>query len=390
MVDTAIYCQACGATTARSPCDICGAEALVAGRYMVDTMTRESSTHRSYQGLDLETGEQLTVEVAPAPAWSRARKWLVRHQLRARLGSRGQVVQLDLVTRDDEPHWLVVIAGTRGAPADVFDDPLVPPESATGRSIGVVVWCAIGAAVGLWALSFLGNRIHLFISDSEELDHVIYVKPPTPKPPTPKSVAAAAPTPAPAPVVSDVLQGAPSPIHATDLRSDLPAFGAPDAPVQIVVFHGFLNAFSRGQLRDLRDFEAENGGIRVYVRSAPATSFRHGLLAEEAARCAHEQGLFWAFYDHAIDKSTAVVMRGSAEISSWAPTIGLDQALLDDCLASGAQRDAVMADVSAAKAVGVDGPPGIVINDKVWGERVYRHALARLLQAELAANGLER
>jgi protein-disulfide isomerase len=79
--------------------------------------------------------------------------------------------------------------------------------------------------------------------------------------------------------------------------------------------------------------------------------------AAEAAECARDQGKFWEMHDQlfATDSLTTDALKGHAQ------TVGVDVAVFDTCLSSGATSDRVKRDLLEAQRLGLNGTPAFLI-----------------------------
>lgn len=148
-----------------------------------------------------------------------------------------------------------------------------------------------------------------------------------------------------------------------------PAIGPVAAPVTIVEYTDFqcgnCRQFAAEVMPWLQTSWLDNGFVNVVVRDfailGPAS-----VAAAEAARCAGEQGRYWAYHD-----ALFAAQPGPFEhdgLVGYAQTLGLDTAAFDDCLASGRHRAAVNASTQSGLDQGFDGTPTYLINGmKVQG-----------------------
>jgi DSBA-like thioredoxin domain len=83
--------------------------------------------------------------------------------------------------------------------------------------------------------------------------------------------------------------------------------------------------------------------------------------AHVAARCANEQGKFWAYHD----KVFAGQARSSAEqLKTYAREVGLDAAAFEQCLGSNKYEAIVQKDIEDGSRLGVTGTPTFFINGR--------------------------
>lgn len=141
---------------------------------------------------------------------------------------------------------------------------------------------------------------------------------------------------------------------------DDPALGPPDAPVVMIEFGDFqcpyCTKFHRETFRPLMATYPDS--LRFVYRDFPVLG-PESVDAAMAADCAGEQGRYWEFYDRLFSGGLEL---GRATYLRYTEEVALDVALLTDCLDSGLYRDEVLADASAAAALGVTGTPTFFIN----------------------------
>ena len=172
------------------------------------------------------------------------------------------------------------------------------------------------------------------------------------------------------------------------LRVDVSVDGAPfkglaNAPVTIVEFSDFHCPFCRRVLPTLTQLEARYGEkIKLVFRDFPIENLHPGATkAHEAARCANEQGKFWAYHD----KLFASPPKSSPEIfKGLAKEAGLDIARFETCFDSGKYQAAVKKDIEEGQRAGVSGTPAFFINGRLVSGAQPLDAFTRVIDDELA------
>jgi protein-disulfide isomerase len=155
----------------------------------------------------------------------------------------------------------------------------------------------------------------------------------------------------------------PSPV----LRLDVPVAGAPfkgpeTAAVTIVKFEDFDCSFCRSAQTTLDQLLARYGDrVKLVHRDFPIDPGHAKSLAHEAARCAGDQGRFWAYHD-ALYASTR--KSTSDELKVHAKAIGLDVDAFARCLEDGTRRELVQRDVEEGRRVGVKATPTFFVNGR--------------------------
>ena len=159
------------------------------------------------------------------------------------------------------------------------------------------------------------------------------------------------------------------------------ARGPEGAPITLVEFSDFQCPFCKRVQPTLKEvFEEYDGKIRWHFKDLPLKKIHPGAVrAAEAARCAGEQGQFWNYRDalfelgRVTDDVHPKVARG----------LDLDHALWNACIDSGKYFEAVEADSSEAKNLGIRGTPAFLINGILLSGAQPKEAFVRLIEAEL-------
>jgi protein-disulfide isomerase len=177
------------------------------------------------------------------------------------------------------------------------------------------------------------------------------------------------------------------PIHRVEVSTQgAPFKGPPNAPVTIVEFSDFHCPFCRRVLPTLTQIESKYGHkIRLMFRDFPIESLHPGATkAHEAARCANEQGKFWAYHDRLFDtppKSTPEIFKELARRTD------LDVVAFESCFESGKYQEAIKKDVEDGTRLGVTGTPAFFINGRLITGAQPFESFARIIDDELARNG---
>lgn len=174
----------------------------------------------------------------------------------------------------------------------------------------------------------------------------------------------------------------------TALRAQVSAAGVASkgdskAPVTIVEFTDFHCPFCKRVLTSLADLEAKYGDkIRLVFRDFPIDQLHPAARkAHEAARCANDQGKFWAYHD----KLFAAAPRASIDnLKSYAKEVGLDAATFDKCLSGAKYQAAVQKDIDEGTRLGVTGTPSLFIKGRLLVGAAPVESFIRIIDEELA------
>jgi protein-disulfide isomerase len=157
----------------------------------------------------------------------------------------------------------------------------------------------------------------------------------------------------------------PPPIQRLAVRTDgAPFKGGEIAPVTIVEFSDFHCPFCKQVLSTLAEIEAQYGDkVKIAFRDFPIDQLHPGSRkGHEAARCANEQGKFWAYHD----KLFANAPRASeADLKSYAKEVGLDVVSFESCISAGKYRAAVQKDFDEGRTLGVSSTPTFFVNGRL-------------------------
>jgi protein-disulfide isomerase len=120
----------------------------------------------------------------------------------------------------------------------------------------------------------------------------------------------------------------------------------------------------------------------VVFRDDPIDQLHPGARkAHEAARCANEQGKFWA--DH--DVRFANTPKASPEqLKAYAQPVELDMAALQPCFTSGPSQTAVPQDIEEDARAGVTGTRAFFSNGRLVSGAPPLERFARMIDNELA------
>jgi protein-disulfide isomerase len=175
----------------------------------------------------------------------------------------------------------------------------------------------------------------------------------------------------------------PPPVLRVEVSVDGAPFKGPaKAPVTIVEFSDFHCPFCRRVLPTLAQIESKYGEkVKLVFRDFPIDNLHPGASkAHEAARCANEQGKFWAYHD----KLFAAPPKSSPEIfKALAKEVGLD-GTFETCFDGGKYQADIKKDIEEGNRVGVTGTPAFFINGRLISGAQPLEAFARIIDDELS------
>jgi len=139
--------------------------------------------------------------------------------------------------------------------------------------------------------------------------------------------------------------------------------GAPEAPLQLVMFGDFQCPFCLGAQSVLRRVRERLGDQLLFgFRHLPIPE-RHPLapLAAEASEAAAAQGSFWEYHDALYANQPKLSRETILEVAG---DLGLDVDRVTAEIESGAHRDRIARDIASAEASGATGTPTFFVNGK--------------------------
>lgn len=148
---------------------------------------------------------------------------------------------------------------------------------------------------------------------------------------------------------------------------NLPFLGKEDAKVTIVEFGDFqcpfCKRFFEGTEAQIRKEYVDTGKVKFYWRDF-AFLGEESFDAAVAARCANDQGKFWAYHNLLFknQKGENEGQFNKENLKKWASQLKLDRKKFDKCLDSNAHRQVVDRENEEARRVGVNGTPTVFVN----------------------------
>ncbi|MBI3030559.1 MAG: thioredoxin domain-containing protein [Candidatus Rokubacteria bacterium] len=170
-------------------------------------------------------------------------------------------------------------------------------------------------------------------------------------------------------------------------RAEVPTDGAPfkgpaEAPVTIVEFQDFHCPFCKRVQPTVAEILARYGDkVKVVHKDFPIDQLHpQARKGHEAARCANEQGKFWAYHDKLYENAPKA---SPEQLKAFAQEVGLAVPAFEQCLASGKHRAAVQRDVEEGQRLGVTGTPTFFINGRLLSGAQPFESFARMIDEEL-------
>ena len=166
-----------------------------------------------------------------------------------------------------------------------------------------------------------------------------------------------------------------------------PARGPADAPVVIVEYSDFQCSYCRRVQTTLAQISEIYGDkVRHVFRDFPLDMHKDAHRAAQAAQCAHEQNVFWAYGEILFENMRRL---GDEHLKRYAQEAGMETAQFAECLASGRYAPAVDADLASGREHGVTGTPAFLINGRFLSGAQPLAAVREIIDDELRRAGLE-
>ncbi|MBI3329516.1 MAG: thioredoxin domain-containing protein [Nitrospinae bacterium] len=175
----------------------------------------------------------------------------------------------------------------------------------------------------------------------------------------------------------------PPPVVRTEVSVDgAPFRGLQGAPVTIVEFSDFHCPFCKQVLPTLTQLQSQYGDkVKLVFRDFPIDQLHPGARkGHEAARCANEQGKFWAYHDLLFANAPKA---SPEQLKGYAQEAGMNVAAFEQCVASGKYREAVQQDIEEGSRAGVTGTPAFFINGRLVSGAQPLENFSRIIEEEL-------
>jgi protein-disulfide isomerase len=178
------------------------------------------------------------------------------------------------------------------------------------------------------------------------------------------------------------------------MAGDGPYLGPEDAPVVIVEFSDFLCSFCGRHYQNTLTPLLENyeGYVRYVYRDFPGVGGQNAVQSALAAHCADDQGRFWDYHGTLFSNQQSLMVSLSAlddVLIGFAEDLDLDMVRFSTCLEDETHMSRIIRSSSDAQSVGARGTPAFLVNGTfISGAQDYR-VFANLIDAELAAAGIE-
>lgn len=154
------------------------------------------------------------------------------------------------------------------------------------------------------------------------------------------------------------------PVVRMDVRQDVGIGRGPaTAPVTIIEFTDFQCPFCKRVQPTVKQLLDRYGNkLRHIHRDFPIARIHpEARQAHQAARCALDQGKFWAYHDKLFDGGAKGGLEG---FKMYAKDIGLDTTQFEQCLSRASHDAEIQGDIEEGTRLGVNGTPTFFINGR--------------------------
>jgi protein-disulfide isomerase len=175
-----------------------------------------------------------------------------------------------------------------------------------------------------------------------------------------------------------------------------PMLGSKDAPVTVVEFSDyqcpFCQRFHMQVYGDLKKDFIDTGKVRFYSRDLPIDQLHpNATRAAQAARCAGDQGQFWALRDIMSSHPEALDLNS---LVADASAVKINPDTFRKCVETEKYKEAVKGDLLEAMKIGADGTPSFVVGkstpDGVDGELIVGAQPYTVFQDKFKSLGVEK
>lgn len=168
-----------------------------------------------------------------------------------------------------------------------------------------------------------------------------------------------------------------------------PSFGAPSAPVTLVVFGDFQCPLCKAEAEIMRGNMAQTypDKVRVFFKDFPLEAIHPWARAASiAGRCVYRQGAdsFWKYHDWIYkDQGLITADNLTSQVLKWAAENGVDAVQLGRCLESRETDAEVARNIREGLALGVDATPTTFLNGRKLVGTLEWPILQQLIAMEL-------
>lgn len=171
-----------------------------------------------------------------------------------------------------------------------------------------------------------------------------------------------------------------------------PTLGSSDAPVTMVLYEDFecpfCQRFEQNAVPKIKKNYVDTGKVRLVWKDFPLDRLHPWATpAAEAMECVYRQNekAFWPVKNKIFANQNSISQSNvNQQIKSWAAEEGVSKSAVQSCLDSGNPGEAVQADKSEGRSIGVSGTPTAIVNgQKIVGAQPYSR-FKTIIESELS------
>jgi protein-disulfide isomerase len=141
------------------------------------------------------------------------------------------------------------------------------------------------------------------------------------------------------------------------------AVGGTRDALTLVIFSDYECPFCRSLNAQVDSLIIRRPQTRIVIRNFPLPGHPQAMPAARASVCAAEQNKFWEYNDALFAAAARSELRGYDGIAS---ALHLNAEIFQACMASNRPDRIIEQDVAAGKRLGVEGTPGLLLNEKLY------------------------
>lgn len=159
-----------------------------------------------------------------------------------------------------------------------------------------------------------------------------------------------------------------------------PTLGAGD--VKVVLFSDFECPYCKAAMPVVTQLVSLfPGKVELIWKDYPSPSRPKAMASAEAARCAHEQGRFWAYGDALFRRQGGITRE---ELSLEAKELGLNSAAFDACVNDRRHQHSIADSVREGESLGVSATPTVFVNGRAIVGFAPIEVYRRIIEQEIA------
>ena len=145
-------------------------------------------------------------------------------------------------------------------------------------------------------------------------------------------------------------------------ESDAPSIGAEDADVVIVEFFDYNCGYCKRAVPDIQAVLEKDKKVRFVFQEMPILG-PSSLTAAQWAKAAHNQGKYFDFHVALMEHRGA---KDEAQLTKLAEKLGLDINKMKKDAGSDEVKNAIDAEVSLARQIGINGTPAFIVGEDLY------------------------